>query len=69
MTSEYPQDGGSVCCCYDYRVDKRLKNMCGALCLASSWVHISNAGHTERYCPQDGDHGKKADGLYSFFVT
>ena len=26
VTSEYPQDGGSVFCCYDYRVDARLQN-------------------------------------------
>ena len=26
MTSEFPQDGGLVCCCYDYRVDVRLQN-------------------------------------------
>ena len=25
VTSENPQDGGSVCCCYDYHVDVRLQ--------------------------------------------
>ena len=26
MTSKYPQDGDSICCCYDYRVDAWLQN-------------------------------------------
>ena len=37
-----------------------------ALCFARNWVRImSHACHAEREYPQDGDHGKKADGLCS----
>ena len=31
MTSEYPQEGGSVCFCYDYHVDARPAKLRDAL--------------------------------------
>ena len=57
VTSEYPQDGGPICCCYDYRSDARLHN-CVDRCVLSVIKCVLQKAST-----QDGDRGKKADGL------
>ena len=49
MTSEYPQDGGSVCYFYDYCVDARLQN-----CVVCCGCVMSDSCHAEREYPQDG---------------
>ena len=57
--SEYPQDGGSVCCCYDYCVDTGLQLNCVVHCILRviSCV-MAGACHAEQEHPQDGSHGK-----------
>ena len=65
MVLKYPQDGGSVCCCYDCHVDARLQNNMVHYVLNVTGCIMSDACHTERECPQDGGCGKRADGLYT----
>ena len=57
---EYPQDGGSVCCCYDYCIGVQVQNFVVRCTLRV----MSDACHAEREHPQDGGHRKKTDSLY-----
>ena len=58
VMSEYPQDGGSVCCCYDYRVDAGLQNCMERCIFRVIWCSMTNACHAEREYPQDVSEGK-----------
>ena len=58
MTSEYPQDGRSVYCYYDYRDDARLQNWVVLYFLRVIGCVMSDACHSELTCPQDGGSGK-----------
>ena len=64
VTSEYPQDGGSVCCCHDYRIEARMQNCMVCCTLRVVGCAVSDSCHAEWEYPQDGDWGKKADGFY-----
>ena len=63
VTSEYPQDGGSVCFCYDY-LFASLQDCVVCCILRVIRCIMSNAYHAERKYPQNGGHRKKAEGLY-----
>ena len=63
-TNGDPQDGGSVCCCYEYHVEMRLQNCVVRCVLRIFWCVMSNACHWEQEYTQDGGHGKMADSLY-----
>ena len=63
VTSEYPQDGGPVCCCYDYRVHARLQNCVLRCVMPLIGCVMSDACYAEREYLQDGGRRKKADGL------
>ena len=64
MTSEYPQDDGSVYCCYDYCIEAQLQ-ICVLHCVfCVIGCVMSGTCHVEREYPQDNGQGKKADGLY-----
>ena len=65
VISEYPHDGGSVCCYYDYHVDTWLPNRVLCCVLGIIGCVMSSACHVEWEYPQDGGRGKKVDGLYS----
>ena len=58
VTLGYPQDGGSVCCCYDYCVDVRIVWYVCCVLQAIGCV-MSDACHTEQEYRQDGGCGKK----------
>ena len=62
VTSEYPQNGGSVCCCYYYRIDARLQKCVVHCVVRVTGCVLSNSCHAEQKYPQDGGHRKKADG-------
>ena len=69
MTLEYPQDGGSVCCCYDYHVETGLQD-----CVVCCVLHIigcvmSDACHVKQEYLQGSGHGENADGLYSIEIV
>ena len=68
VASEFSQDGGSVCCCYDKHVRVRLQE-CMVLCVLRviSCV-MSGACYAEREYIQNGGRGKKADSLYREIV-
>ena len=61
MMSEHPQDGGSVCCCYDYCVDARLQKCVVRCVLRVIGCGMSDACHAERIrkYPQDGGRKKR----------
>ena len=65
VMSEYPQDGGLVCCCYDYRVYAQLQNSVVCCVLHVKGCVMSDAWHAQREYLQDGSHGKISNGLYS----
>ena len=66
VMSEYPQDGGSICYCYDYCIDVQLKNCVMHCVLGVIECVMSNTCHTDREYPQSGGSGKNADGLYMY---
>ena len=47
MTPEYPQDGGSVCCCYNYGVVTRLQDRVVRRILLVIERVMSDACHAE----------------------
>ena len=47
VISEDPQDGGSVCCCYDYCIDARLQNCAVRCILHAIGCVMSDACHAE----------------------
>ena len=47
VTSEYPQDSDSVCCCYDYRFDAPLQKCVVHCVLCILGCIISDACHAE----------------------
>ena len=47
VTSEYPQEGGSVCCCYDFHVDTRLQNCVVHCVLCVTRCVMAGAYHAE----------------------
>ena len=59
--SDYPQDGSSVCFCYDYRFDVWLQNsvMCCILHVIG-WI-ISDSCQGEQAYPQDGGHWPRGE--------
>ena len=59
VTSEYPQDGDSVCYCYDYPVDAQLQNCVLRCVLRVSRCIMSDACHAEWEYPHDGGCGEK----------
>ena len=67
MTSEYPQDGCSGCCCYDYPADARPQN-CTVYCvlLVIGYVISDTCHAVKQEYPQDGRCLKEADGLLFF---
>ena len=67
VTSEYPQNGGSVCCCYDYRVDVQLQNCVVHCVLKVIGCVMGGASHAKQEYLQDGGCGKKTDGLYTVY--
>ena len=58
MTPENPQDGRSVCCCFNYRIDTTAA-LYGVLRLAHNQMRNVRRMSPERECQQDGGHGKK----------
>ena len=64
LTSDYLQDGNSVCCCYDYCFDTQLQNCVVRCVLRVIGCAVVGACHTGQEYPQDGGHGKMADSLY-----
>ena len=59
VMSEHPQDGGSGCCCYDYRVNVGLQNCLLRCILLVIGCVMSGANHTKQEYPQDDGHRKK----------
>ena len=64
VTSEYPQDGISDCCYFNYRVDMQLQNCMVRCILRPIGCVMSEVCHAEQEYPQDGGCDKKADVLY-----
>ena len=59
MTSGYPQDDDSVCCCYDCHVDAWLQNCMVRCVLHVIGFAISEACHAEQEYPQMVAAGKR----------
>ena len=64
VTSEYPQDGGSVCCCYDYRVLARLKN-----CAVRSVLHVITQNEITHKMVAAGNMGKGLEASINTTMT
>ena len=67
VTSEYPQDGGLVFCCYDYCVDPQLQN-CMIRCLHIIGLIMSDTCHAGQEYSQDFGCWKKVDGRHSVLI-
>ena len=59
---ECPQDGDSVCCCYNYHVDVRLQNCVVRWVLRLIGCMVSIACYVEREYPQDGSQWRNRRG-------